>query len=220
VRPDRRREVDWPGEIRDSRVRSVWERRLTSIMILSLSVIAVGCGTSEEAMAPVTPAPVEPAPAPAGTSPPGMSAASPIPTQVEVAAPPEPEPVESAPPRPLRAAPAAPRPLVAGAPPAAPTTQSRAAMFTTPDWTGEPVFVVHFASFTRRPAAERHAEKLAKETGLPARAVQVVLGTKGTWYRSVVGEFRTLGEALAAREGLIRKNLSGIGLVYRMVASK
>jgi hypothetical protein len=40
---------------------------------------------------------------------------------------------------------------------------------------------------------------LAKETGLPARAVRVDLGTKGTWYRSVVGEFITFPEALAAR---------------------
>lgn len=172
-------------------------------------------------MAPVTSAPVEPASAAARTSPPGVAAATPIPTQVETAVPPEPEPVEPAPPSPPREAPAAPREMDTGAPPAvAHPTESRAATFATPDWTGEPVFVVHFASFTRRPAAELHAETLEKKTGLPARAVKVDLGAKGTWYRSVVGEFRTFSEALAARESLFRKKLSGVGLVYRMAASK
>ena len=103
--------------------------------------------------------------------------------------------------------------------PAAPA-QARAPAFSTPDWAGDPVFVVHFGSFKERKLAEAHAAGLLKETGLPARAVRVELGEKGTWFRSVVGEFPALPEALSAREALLRKGRAGVGFVYQMTAGR
>jgi hypothetical protein len=103
---------------------------------------------------------------------------------------------------------------------AAAQSQARAGALVTPDWTGAPAFVVHFSSFVEKARAERHAAALAKELGLPVRAVQVDLGEKGTGYRAVAGEFATVGEALAFRKGLLDKGTSGVGLVYRMSGKK
>jgi hypothetical protein len=95
-------------------------------------------------------------------------------------------------------------------------SQVRAGTLVTPDWTGAPVHVVHFSSFTDKARAERHAASLAKELGLPARAVQVDLGERGIWYRTVVGEFVSAAEALALRKDLLDRKTPGVGLVYRM----
>ncbi len=98
--------------------------------------------------------------------------------------------------------------------------QARAGALVTPDWSGEPVFVLHFSSFTDRKTAERDAARLGKEMALPARAVQVDLGEKGIWYRAVVGEFGSVQEAIALRNDLREKKTPGVGLVYRMTAKK
>ncbi len=157
-----------------------------------------------------------------GARPPDEQAPAPAPTRVESTASPEPEP------EPVSAVPEAPPPsprpdprLVESASvPVPAASRAKAGSFSTHDWAGDPVFVVHIGSFQQRPAAARHSTALVKETGLPARAVQVDLGAKGTWYRSVVGEFRSLPEALAAREGLIGKRVADVGLVYRMTGAR
>jgi cell division protein FtsN len=104
--------------------------------------------------------------------------------------------------------------------PSAAQVQVRAGTLVTPGWTAAPVFVVHFSSFQEKARAEKHAAVLAKELGLPVRAVQVDLGDKGTWYRSVAGEFQTAEEALALRATLLEKGTQGVGLVYRMTGKK
>jgi SPOR domain len=98
--------------------------------------------------------------------------------------------------------------------------QVRAGTLVTPDWTGAPVHVVHFSSFQEKPRAEKHAAALAKELGIPVRAVQVDLGEKGLWYRTVAGEFASGEEALAFRSQLLEKGTPGVGLVYRMMSKK
>jgi len=95
-------------------------------------------------------------------------------------------------------------------------TPERVALLATPDWTGEPVYVIQFASSKDRPSARRYAAEVAKETGLPAREVAVDLGEKGTWYRTVVGEFRTAEEALGVR-ALFLAEKRNIGFVFRMI---
>ena len=104
--------------------------------------------------------------------------------------------------------------------PAAAQVQLRAGPLVTPDWTGAPIHVIHFSSFTEKARSEKHAALLAKQLGLPARAVQVDLGEKGLWYRAVVGEFATAEEALAYRTQLLEKGTPGVGLVYRMTQKK
>ena len=104
--------------------------------------------------------------------------------------------------------------------PSATQVQIRAGTLVTPDWTGAPVHVLHFSSFVEKARTEKHAAVLAKELGLPARAVQVDLGDKGIWYRAVVGEFATAEEALAFRNQLLEKGTPGVGLVYRMTPKK
>ena len=104
--------------------------------------------------------------------------------------------------------------------PSATQVQTRAGSLVSPDWTGAPVFVVHFSSFQEKARTEKHAAVLAKVLGVPVRAVAVDLGEKGTWYRSVAGEFATADEALAYRNQLLEKGTSGVGLVYRMTGKK
>lgn len=104
--------------------------------------------------------------------------------------------------------------------PSATQVQVRAGTLVTPDWTGAPVHVVHFSSFQEKPRAEKHAAVLAKQLGIPIRAVQVDLGDKGIWYRTVAGEFATAEEALAFRNQLLEKGTPGVGLVYRMTPKK
>ena len=57
---------------------------------------------------------------------------------------------------------------------------------------------------------------MAKETGLPARAAAVDLGERGTWYRTVVGEFRTAEEALGVRALFLAEKRS-VGFVFQMI---
>ncbi len=104
--------------------------------------------------------------------------------------------------------------------PSAAQVQVRAGTLVTLDWMGAPIHVVHFSSFQEKARAEKHAAVLAKELGIPARAVQVDLGDKGLWYRAVVGEFATAEEALALRSQLLEKGTPGVGLVYRMTPKK
>jgi cell division protein FtsN len=131
------------------------------------------------------------------------------------------EATPSAPPEPVRVQ-SAPKAAVssetASKPEASPQSQARAGTLVTPDWTGTPVHVVHFSSFTDKARAERHAASLAKELGLPARAVQVDLGARGIWYRTVVGEFASAAEALTFRKDLLDRKTQGVGLVYRMTS--
>ncbi len=123
-------------------------------------------------------------------------------------------PVQVEAPAPARPAPAKAAPVAKAAAPAVP--RGKAALLLTPDWTGKPVYVVHFSSSKDRPSAEREAKKLAQELGRPARAVEVDLGGKGIWYRAVVGEFATLDEARAYRADLEAKKTPGLGFVYEM----
>jgi hypothetical protein len=134
---------------------------------------------------------------------------------------PEPAPPLAAITPPAALAPAKPAPKETPPPkaaaPAAPVAKGKAALLVTPDWTGKPViYVVHFSSSKDRPSAEKEAKRLAAELGKPARAVEVDLGDKGTWYRAVVGEFATVDEARAYRADLEAKKTPGLGFVYEM----
>jgi hypothetical protein len=120
----------------------------------------------------------------------------------------------AAPPMPVAAA-EKPAPAKA-APAAAPVPKGKAAPLVTPDWTGKPVYVVHFSSHKDRPSAEKEARRLSKDLGQPGRAVEVDLGNKGTWYRAVIGEFATVEEARAYRADLEAKKTPGLGFVYEM----
>ena len=102
------------------------------------------------------------------------------------------------------------------APGAAFPAPPKVALFVTPDWTGEPVYVIQFASSKDRPSAQHYAVAMAKETGLPARAAAVDLGERGTWYRTVVGEFRTAEEALGVRALFLAEKRS-VGFVFQMI---
>ena len=161
--------------------------------------------------APATPAlPATPAWIKSGGVPPAPTGIPAQPTATKlpvVSVIPEPVPVELK----AKSAPAA---------PSATQVQIRAGTLVTPDWTGAPVHVLHFSSFVEKARTEKHAAVLAKELGLPARAVQVDLGDKGIWYRAVVGEFATAEEALAFRNQLLEKGMPGVGLVYRMTPKK
>ncbi len=54
----------------------------------------------------------------------------------------------------------------------------------------------------------------------PARAVEVDLGTKGVWFRVVIGQFRTADEARAFRAALAAKKTPGMGFVYEMKGAR
>ncbi|MGE5346546.1 MAG: SPOR domain-containing protein [Acidithiobacillales bacterium] len=163
-----------------------------------------------------------------------------VPTKVEVPSPPAlpaetaptaaAPPAEAAPPAvsPLRPAPTAavPQRAAPARPPAARPALAKpggrpVAVFTTKDWAGRPpVYVVHFSSHQDRAAAVSAAARLRAELGKPAHAVVVDLGSKGLWYRVVVGEFRTAEEARAFRAALAAKNTPGMGFVYEMKAGR
>jgi hypothetical protein len=128
-------------------------------------------------------------------------AVKPEPTIV-VAIPQLPGPLPPLPPNPVR--------------PSLPVVPERVATFSSPDWKGGPVYVIHFGSFKDRKRAERHAALLSQETGLPGLAASVDLGAKGVWFRSLLGEFRALSEATRARERLLTERREGIGQVFRM----
>ncbi len=150
------------------------------------------------------PAPKRPAAAPA--------TAAPVPVEVAAEpAPPKPAPAKGAP------AKAAPAPKAASAPAAAPAVpKGKAALLLTPDWSGKPVYVVHFSSHKDRPSAEKEAKRLATLLGRPGRAVEVDLGNKGVWYRVVIGEFASVEEARAYRADLEAKKTPDLGFVYEM----
>jgi hypothetical protein len=97
---------------------------------------------------------------------------------------------------------------------------SKGSQIVTPDWKGEPVFVVHVGSYKDRPSAAREAEMLAKKTGKPAHAFELNLGERGTWYRSTVGEFATSDEAAAFKKELAADGSVRVGLVYKVTAAK
>lgn len=47
--------------------------------------------------------------------------------------------------------------------------------------------------------------------------MEVDLGPKGLWYRSVIGDFATVEEAFTFRADLEAKNTPNMGFVYRLV---
>jgi len=156
---------------------------------------------------------VRPAAAGARKKPDAAPAASAAPA---VAAPAPPPAVEPAPP-PAKAAPAAAKQAAAVPPSGAAVPRGGAAWLLTPDWAGKPdVFVIHFSSHKDRESAAKEARKLGAALGLPARAVEVDLGEKGTWYRVVLGEFADVDSARAFRADLEAKKTPGMGFVYEM----
>lgn len=202
--------------------------------------VRFGGGTVPAPLAPLVrkrPASPPPSAPPQAVVPIPAPAAAPtaVPTPTQATAPPPAEVVRMVPPTPKKPAPhpvtprveptLAPPPKEASAP--APSTstarsaaspQSRAATLATKDWSGkEPVFVIHFSSYQSREKAEKDAERLAKQFGKAGRAVEVDLGPKGLWYRSVIGDFATVEEAFTFRADLEAKNTPNMGFVYRLV---
>jgi cell division protein FtsN len=114
-----------------------------------------------------------------------------------------------------------PKAAVRKAPPAKPAAATQksghVAAFTTRDWAGRAaVYILHFSSHQDRAAAASEAARLRAMFGKPTHAVEVDLGSKGIWYRVVVGEFRTADEARAFRAELAAKKTPGMGFVYEM----
>ncbi len=110
-------------------------------------------------------------------------------------------------------------PAVASVAPSAPPPpaipESHGSTMLSPDWTGAPVWMIHFSSFQKKENAERDAARLAKVLGRPLHVVAVNLGAKpGLWFRVMLGEYGTREEALAERDALAVKGTPGIGLVY------
>ena len=139
--------------------------------------------------------------APARTPPPAIS-----PTPAPAAAP------TSKPAEPRAAAPTPRRPVPAEADAGVETMRS-------PDWSGRSaVYVVHFSSYRSHANAVADAARLASELGRPAHAVVVELGEKGTWYRVVVGEFATPGEARAFRAEVAARRPGEVSSVFRLAA--
>ncbi len=164
----------------------------------------------------------------------GQSAA-PVPTAVSPTEPPEPEIVTLATTptpapsisKPLAAAPpvkAAPVPTPIAAPMASPVaapaaSTGRIPVLRTPDRAGKaPVYAIHFSSFQKRENSARDAAALAKRLKLPAYAVRVELGAKGTWYRTMVGEFATAEDARRVLEALPQDLAREAGGLYRLQA--
>lgn len=198
------------------------------------------------ASAPIRPRvkpPVMPTEVPSVSMPPAVPALTPVPaaptplppTPVPpTPVPPTPEPRPKAPtpearriatprpPEPAAPAPAVVEPKAMPSPPAGPLPrQSRAATIVTKDWAGKaPIFVIHFSSYHERAKAEKDAARLAKLYGKNGYAVEVDLGEKGLWYRSVIGDFATAEAALAFRAELEAKDTPGMGFVYRLTEKK
>lgn len=96
---------------------------------------------------------------------------------------------------------------------------ARAALLASPDWSGKPsTYVIHFTSYRERSNAEKDAARLSKELGHPGHAVQVDLGAKGIWYRSLVGDFATAEEAQSYRGELAARKTPSLGFVYHLVS--
>ena len=66
---------------------------------------------------------------------------------------------------------------------------------------------MHVSSFRKRATAEADARRWGARLALPARVVEVDLGTKGVWYRVIVGETGSVAEASALREQLKKKGV-------------
>ena len=66
---------------------------------------------------------------------------------------------------------------------------------------------MHVSSFRKRTTAEADARRLSTQLALPTRVLEVDLGTKGVWYRVVVGETGSAAEASALREQLKKKGV-------------
>ncbi|KAA0255080.1 MAG: SPOR domain-containing protein [Acidobacteria bacterium] len=170
---------------------------------------------------PVAPAPTA-VPAPAATVAPLAVATRVPPAPAPAAETPSPVPVTRVASRPTEPAPEA--PAAGSVPPARPAEgagslprQNRPASLVSPDWAGkEPAFVLHFASYRDRALAEKDAQKLARSHGRPAFALEVDLGAKGTYFRSVLSGFASGEEALAFREELSAGGATGVGFVYRV----
>ena len=96
---------------------------------------------------------------------------------------------------------------------------ARAGALASPDWAGKPaVYVVHFTSYKDRANAEKDAARLAQEFGRTGHAVSIDLGSKGVWYRAVLGDFGSAAEAQDFRDELALKKTPRLGLVYHLVA--
>ncbi len=192
-------------------------------------------------LAAQAPAPQAPSPAPASPAEPPEPeivtlAATPLPTLLPTPAPAVSRPVVAAPPavptpsiaRPpatatptaaplVKAAPAVVPPAALAAAPAAAAETSRIPVLETRDWAGKaPVYAIHFSSFQKRENSARDAAALAKRLKLPARPVAVDLGAKGTWYRTMVGEFATAEDARRALNALPADLARDAGGVYRI----
>ena len=145
------------------------------------------------------PAP-SPSPGPAGGE---TSVASPRATAPEAA--PQPAPV-----LPGKA------PEAALLPPSPTLPESSGSSILTSDWTGSPVFMIHFSSYQKKENADRDVARLSKLLGRPLRAVAVNIGKGAIWYRVMLGEFSSREEADAARAELAARGAPGMGLVYRV----
>jgi hypothetical protein len=194
---------------------------------LLLAALVAGQDPAAQAPVPTPSGPPEPeivtlaatpAPTPSVSRPP---AAAPTPTPRPPATPaPAPPLVRTVPvtTAPVTAAPAAATPKPA--PPASSAADAgRVPVLRSRDWAGKtPVYAIHFSSFQKRENSARHAAELSKRLKLPARPVAVDLGAKGTWYRTMVGEFATPQEAQRALESLPEDVAHGAGGVYRIQA--
>jgi hypothetical protein len=156
---------------------------------------------------PAVPTPTPTTAMPTATAVPAATAApatAPLVQAAPAAAPPAPVVIAPAPPvRTLTPAPAADTGRV-------PVLKSR-------DRAGKtPVYAIHFSSFQKRENSERDAAALAKRLKLPARPVAIDLGAKGTWYRTMVGEFPTADDARRAFAALPEDLARTAGFVYRI----
>jgi len=145
------------------------------------------------------PAP-SPSPGPAGGE---TSVASPRATAPEAA--PQPAPV-----LPGKA------PETALLPPSPTLPESTGSSILTSNWTGSPVYMIHFSSYQKKENADRDVARLSKLLGRPLRAVAVNIGRGAIWYRVMLGEFSSREEADAARGELAARGAPGMGLVYRV----
>jgi hypothetical protein len=203
-----------PGEPRGLPLMSRIAMVALAVLAAAVAVVILWPGVSRRQ--PVSPRIVESFPAPTPTVPQADLAAAlrtpATPTALIAANPPAPPPpaatetpAPAATPRPRRPAPA--------------EADGGVETMRSPDWAGhEPVFVVHFSSYRSRGNATSDAARLARELGRPAHAVTVDLGEKGTWYRVVVGEFATAGEARDFRTEIAVRRPGEVSGVYRLSA--
>jgi cell division protein FtsN len=145
----------------------------------------------------------EPTPAPSAAPTRRAAApAGPVPTAVPIAAP----ALAVPPPKSAPVAIASPIPVPAAAPIPVATPKPAAARAS--------AFGVHAGSYRKRTTAEEEARRLGADLALPARVLEVDLGAKGVWFRTVVGEVGSAAEASALREQLKKKGIPD-GVVQR-----